>query len=134
MPRGGVLVDTSVWVRFFRGSDAEQGAVLSALVRENRVWMTSIVRAELLSGTRDEREYRLLDERLSAIPMLKEMPDLWDRVAQARFRLARKGYQSSLVDLTIAVSAHHSHVRLWTLDLGFRAIQEVIPLKFFLPK
>jgi predicted nucleic acid-binding protein len=127
-------VDSSVWVRFFRQPEPTLAEALSQLVRKNRAQITQVIRAELLSGTRHEADYRLLEERLSGVVCLPEPDDLWDRVARARFLLARKGVQASLMDLSIGVHAQIYHSSLWTLDFDFRFIQKVIPLKFFLPK
>jgi len=97
-----VLVDSSVWIDFFRSSEFAQAPTLAKLVRSNQAWMTAIIRVELLSGTRREAEYRLLEDRLASIPLLPETDDFWNQVARARFWLARRGTQAAVTDVSIA--------------------------------
>lgn len=129
MPK--VLVDTSVWVSFFRGSSSVFTDRLAELLQKNGVCITSIIRAELLSGTRNESEYRALAHTLSAVDRLSETTDFWDHVALYRFQLARRGVQPSLVDLSIAVMAHEHRCFLLTEDKAFRTIARIVPFEFF---
>jgi predicted nucleic acid-binding protein len=66
--------------------------------------------------------------RLSSVHRLADPADLWERVAEARFNLARQGVQAHLVDLTIAITASvHGHALL-TRDRDFEAIARVVPV------
>src|ERR1700690_2782533 len=80
MPK--VLVETSVWVSFFRGSSSVYTDQLAELLQNNGVSTTSIIRAELLSGTRTESEYRALGNMLSAIERLSETVDFRSELLQ----------------------------------------------------
>jgi predicted nucleic acid-binding protein len=60
---------------------------------------------------------------------LADPPELWDRVAEARYTLARRGHQGALIDLSIAITCHEAVDRLVTSDRDFRAIARVIPLE-----
>lgn len=121
-----ILVDTSAWVAFFRG-DAAAVRRVDPLLVEGRVAITGPVFAEVLSGARRAADFDLLNRLLRGLDRLAEPEALWDRVAEHRFALARRGYQASLVDLTIALAALDSGHALLTRDLDFRRIQAVIP-------
>jgi len=121
------LVDSSVWIDFFRRSGSSRA--LSRLVRSNQAWITSIIRVELLSGTRSEAEYRMLEDRLTSIPVLPENDDFWNRVALARFRLARLGIQAAVTDVSIAVMASTHGCALWTLDRQLNTIAKSLNLR-----
>ncbi|MGE5239810.1 MAG: PIN domain-containing protein, partial [Chloroflexota bacterium] len=56
-PGNGVLVDTGVWVDFFKAG-SEMGDRLEGLISEGSVWVCGIVLFELLQGVRsaDERD------------------------------------------------------------------------------
>jgi len=125
-----VLVDTSVWVSFFRGASSVFTDQLAELLQNDAACTTAIIRTELLSGTRNESEFRALANTLSAIDQLSEMPDFWDRVAHYRFQLARKGIQASITDLSIALMARDHRCPLLTEDKEFRPIARVIPFEF----
>jgi predicted nucleic acid-binding protein len=125
-----ILADTSVWIDYFcAGTSAESGK-LGKYLEEDRICITSIIRAEILSGARNEDEFGELDENLSALPLLEDPHDLWDQVARSRFLLARKGIQSSMTDLAIAVLACHHQCMLFTRDKEFKQIATVLSLKF----
>ncbi len=130
-----ILVDTSVWIKFFRFSTAAESIHMDGLLQAKAVCTCAPIRVEILSGARNDRERLHLRELFSAIPV-KELPlDLWEKVEEARFTLARKGHQASLVDLSIASTAAHHQVPLWTLDEDFVAIQRVVRLpRYLLPE
>ncbi len=124
-----VLVDTSVWIDFFQGEKTSLVQKLADLLKDDRVCTAGIIRAELLSGTRHEKEYRTLANTLFAVPVLHEPEDLWDRIAHYRFRLAHRGIQASIPDLIIAVLAEHHRCPLLTQDKTFSSFTRVIPFR-----
>ncbi len=115
----GVLVDTSIWTKFFRFLEAPESLHLDGLLEGRAVRSCAPIRVEVLSGARTPRERSRLKEFFEAIPLLELPSDLWDQVEELRFNLARKGHQASLVDLMIACTAAHHKTPLWTLDAGF---------------
>ena len=129
MPLGRlIVVDTSVWIDYFRRGTSTAAQRLEKLLHEEVVFLTPVIRAELLSGTPTQQAYDLLKDRLSVIPLLEGPSHLWDLVAQGRFRLARKGIQASLIDVSIAVVARHHRCALYSLDKDFSQISKVLPL------
>lgn len=125
-----VLADTSVWIDFLCGAKSHESGVLSELLEQDRVCIAAIIRAEILSGARDSKQFDMLKDRVSALPLLGEPPEFWDSVAFYRFTLARKGVQVSLTDLAIAYLAHFHHCPLLTRDKEFKHIAQALPLKF----
>jgi predicted nucleic acid-binding protein len=122
-----VLVDSSVWIDFFRG-EANTRARVDGLLAEDRVAIAGVVWAEVLSGARDRPVYLRLARSLSALRMLAEPTDIWNRVAEARFALARGGTQAAVTDLWIAIVAAASGHALLTRDRDFERIRTVVPL------
>ena len=122
-----VLVDTSVWIDFFRG-DTRASARLDPLLRDDRAAVSGPIVAEVTSGARTPASFQQLRARLGAVTMLEPPPGLWDRVAAARFTLARQGTQAHLVDLLIALTASHAGHTLLTRDRDFAGIARVVPL------
>ena len=119
------LVDTSAWVAFLRGDPVAVRRV-DPLLAEGRAALTGPVFAEVLSGARTRADFDLLNRLLRGLDRLREPESLWERVAEHRFALARRGYQASLVDLTIAMAALDAGHTLLTRDLDFRRIQAVV--------
>ncbi len=99
------------------------------LLADGRVAITGPISAEVLSGVRSRSDFDLLKRLLHGLEWLAEPPSVWERVAEHRFALARRGYEASLVDLTIALSALDAGHVLLTRDSYFRRIQAVIPME-----
>lgn len=128
----GVLVDASVWVHFFRSGQTKESLHLDRLLEVRSVRTCAPIRAEVISGARTERERRHLKEWFGAVDLLELPENLWERVEESRFRLARRGHQASIVDLIIACTADHHRVPLWTLDEDFLGIHRVIGFSRYL--
>lgn len=122
-----VLVDSSVWIGMFREGDAApETRFLGRLLREGLACTNGLIRAELLSGVRSKVQCRRLEKLLGAVANLEDPPGQWDRIAEARFQLAQGGFQASVADLLVAVSARHHRKALLTLDRAFQTIQTAV--------
>lgn len=86
-----IVVDTSVWVDFFRDADTPQVQLLVRLIDEDEgVALTDIVLTEILQGLGSEDEVARVDEHLSALEVLR-LEDLDDfRRAASLYRQARR--------------------------------------------
>ncbi len=121
------VVDTSVWIDFFRG---EAGAVtrVDGLLAQGSVAFTGPIRAEVLSGARSRADYEHLRSLFDGLVAVPDPPALWERVAEYRFALARGGFQAEIVDLAIAVATFARGDRLLTRNRDFERIQTVVPI------
>ena len=79
---------------------------IDPLIVDDRAADTGPIVAEESTGALTLASFNLIDARLRALTVLAAPADLWDRVAVARFSLARQGVQANLVDLAIAVTAN----------------------------
>ena len=122
------VVDTSAWVSFFRGDSAAIRRI-DPLIADGVAAITGAVLAEVLSGTGSGAELEKLKDLIAGLERLPDPPELWDRVAEARYTLARRGYQASLIDLVIALACLDAGHKLVTRDRDFRAISRVVPLE-----
>ena len=123
-----LLVDSSVWVDFFRGGRDVVRRVDAALAKD-RVAVCGPVVAEVLSGARTRADFVRVKDAFEGLTLLPDPVDSWPRVAEARFSLARRGTQASLVDVLIALTAADAGHALLTRDADFRRIASVIPVE-----
>jgi predicted nucleic acid-binding protein len=123
-----VLVDTSVWVDFFRGEQAAQKK-LDPLLKDGRASICGAIRAEVLSGAKDRALYERLASLFEGLSYFETGDAAWSSVADLRFLLARQGTQAHLVDLLIAVTAVEKGRPLLTRDRDFVRIAQVLPLE-----
>jgi predicted nucleic acid-binding protein len=122
------VVDTSAWVSFFRGDAAAMRRV-DPLLAAGEVAVTGPILAEVLSGALSRVEYDRLRDLFWGLDRLVDPPELWERIAEARYSLARKGHQASLVDLSIALACLDGGRTLVTRDRDFRPIARVFSLE-----
>jgi len=122
-----VLVDSTVWIDFFRGAEPAV-ARLDPLLADDRVAVFGPIIAEVASGARTLGAFNQVRAKMSAARLLTDPPDLWGRVAEALFHLARQGVQAHLVDLAITVTANVKGHTLLTRDKDFLAIARAVPI------
>ena len=61
-----ILVDSTVWIDYFRSADTPQVALLDLYFGSSRVAVGDLIAAEVLQGVRDEREFKLVKKTLDA--------------------------------------------------------------------
>jgi predicted nucleic acid-binding protein len=113
-----VLVDSSVWIEFFRGRKADVVEQLSALIDADEVALAAPVRLEILLGA-SKTELPHLRRVLSALPLLLPGPDIWTKLDTWVDRARRAGERFGAMDLLIAAIANEHGVPLWSTDADF---------------
>ena len=116
-----ILVDTSVWIDFFRQNNPVVEKVLSPLLEEGEVVALSAVFGELLQGARDEREMKTLLEFWSSLPKIDEA-GLFIEAGKlsADHKLFSKGV--GLLDGYILAACIKYKLDLWSLDKRLVAV------------
>ena len=126
-----VLVDTSVWsLALRRGRQSASAPVqeLRNLIFANRVQMIGPIRQEILSGIREENQFKELEARLASFPDLSITTG--DHVTAARyFNLCRqKGIQGSNTDFLICAVAVRNRLAIFTTDKDFISFSAHLPI------
>jgi predicted nucleic acid-binding protein len=117
-----VIVDTSVWIDFFRGNDTWQVAVLSdRLVADEPIALTDIIFTEIFQGLVDERSVRRVERRLLAHEVLVLDPLDDHRRAAALYRACRRRGVTirRTLDCLIAAVCIREHRPLLHADVDF---------------
>lgn len=127
-----VVVDTSVWIDFFRGASDDGNGRLEALIRDqNRAAICGIILQEILQGIREPRSYELTRQCLLFLPFLETNREV-HLLAASLFRdLRKKGVTVPAADATIAAVALHHGFPLFTRDGHFAEIARHSKLKLF---
>ncbi len=125
-----ILVDTSVWVDFFRGAGSPEADRLARAVDDEDVCLCGLILTEVLQGIRSGREHRRVRRLLDALiylPMERRdyvlAADLY-RAARAKGKRIR-----NTVDCIIAACAISHNVPLLQKDKDFLALATVSKLK-----
>ena len=61
-----ILVDSSVWIAYFRSADSPQVALLDSLFGRSPLAVGDLIAAEVLQGVRDQREFKWVKKTLDA--------------------------------------------------------------------
>lgn len=126
-----IVVDTTVWVDFFRDAPTWQVAYLVDLVEaDEAVCLTDVVLTEILQGLRSDADARRVERRLSAFDVLR-LEDLDDfRRAAALYRQASAaGYTiRRTLDCLIASVCVREDAQLLHADADFDHLAACSPL------
>ena len=120
-----VLVDSSVWIEYFRGS--ENDARLDFLIEENLVVVNDLILAELVPAlhVRQQRKLIGLMWEITCPPLEID----WDDLIQMQIACLRHGINKvGIPDLMIAQHAIQNHLELYTRDKHFKLISQHVPL------
>lgn len=97
-----VLVDTSVFIHFFRGKDVPE---FESLVEENRAVLSQFVRLELMMGVR-KSELNAVASALSGLIQSVHHPEICSVAEDILSKLRPKGITIGTIDLLLAAEAN----------------------------
>lgn len=120
------LVDTSVWIEVLKkdGDPKVQEWMRAALLQE-KVVITPVIKAEILSGALNEKQFARLKEELDSLVVLDKESAVWDKTAFLNFTLHRKGINIPLTDILIATWAIIYDCILVHQDKHYEMIKDV---------
>ncbi len=127
-----ILVDTSVWIDFFRGK--EGGRILHRLIEEEEsLCLTGIHLTEVLQGVKEDRTHKQIQKHLLTFPIFltKEIETYLH--ASDIFRTCRKQGKTirKTVDCIIAAIAIENKLTLLHNDRDFDHIADCTHLKIY---
>jgi len=117
-----IVVDTSVWIDYFRQQKLVAQESIEIALKEGRVYVPPIVVAELLSSTMRSVQRNELELFLRELAWCECDITHWIRVGALRASLAMNGYSVSTPDAHIAQCAIDLNAILYSKDAIFRKI------------
>lgn len=123
-----MLVDTSVWIRWIRGTETAATAKLGSLLDVASAWLAPVIVQELLQGARNETELSLLRDELRDHPMLMPTQRTYEKAGEIYARCRWQGITiRSPHDCLIAALALEHDSFLLQEDRDFLRIAQVEP-------
>jgi predicted nucleic acid-binding protein len=124
-----ILIDTSAWVEFLRGTGSATCERVDALL-EAEFAVCHPVRMEVLAGARDERHLLKLRGVLARGTLLPTGETHFEEAA-ALFRLCRRRGDTvrKLIDCLIAATAIEASARILHCDSDFDVLARHTPLQ-----
>lgn len=127
-----IVVDTSVWVDYFRARSNATVTEVQALLDQDEVVLVAPVRIEILSGAR-RGDLARLKRVLSALPLWLPTADTWMTMAAWTEKAAARGQRFGVVDLLVGVMAKEHGARVWSLDADFARMRTLGLLDLYVP-
>ena len=123
------VADTSAWWRV-ASLPGDLGALVQEAVLADRLWITPIVRMEILYSARSSTEYVALELELDALRILRDDRSVADSAMRALGELAERsdGYHRVPVTdaLIAAAAAAHGGLPVLHRDTHFNRLAEVL--------
>lgn len=120
-----VLVDSSVWVAYFRGTS--DLPTLDWLIEEGFVVTNDIILAELTPAllVRGERNLVRVLREMECVPLAVD----WNGIIEMQVACLRNGINKvGIPDLMVAQNAMQHNLSLFSLDKHFRLLSKLVPL------
>ena len=111
------LIDTSVWIEYFRGNS--QIIITIHWLLDNNLAVTAFpVRMELLIGARNQ-ERKSITEAFGGLLFCDIQKSAWEIAEKWIIILREKGITPSLIDVLLVAVAKENLYSFWTLDKDF---------------
>ena len=128
-----VIVDTCIWsVAFRKPINKENKSIieeLTELIKEGRVVMLGLIRQELLSGVKSEKDFIKLRDNLRGFDDYAMTKEDYELAAELYNKCRRKGIQGSNTDFLICSVAIRNGFSIFTVDNDFKIFSKYIKIK-----
>jgi len=118
------LVDTSVWIEFFRGKNKHITLKLGALLDLDEVVLSDIVYLEIINGAK-KTEIDRVRRLFSAFSRYSFRADWIIEIEEFLVHNKSKGYRFGIPDLMIAKTCSANNLKIWTLDKDFLLLEKL---------
>ena len=118
-----VLVDTSIWIDYFRGG--ANSVDMEFLIDENLIITNDIILAELIPYLKIKKQTKVVN----LLYELTKMPlDIhWEEIIEFQLKCLKSGANGvGIPDLIIAQNAKQNNCTIYSLDKHFRLLNKVL--------
>ncbi|MBU4177184.1 MAG: PIN domain-containing protein [Desulfurivibrionaceae bacterium] len=121
-----ILVDTSVWIEYFRhGKNLER---LDFIIDENLVVTNDLILAELIPFLKIRKQNKII----SLLHNINKLPINinWEQIIEFQHKCLKNGLNGvGIPDLIIAQNAKQNGCEVYTLDNHFQLIKNIVKLE-----
>ena len=125
-----ILIDSSVWIDYFKGWDNSQ--VLNTFIDENLLCTNYLILSELLPVLKQKKQAKLINllRKINRIPLRID----WENIINYQSIFLSNGINKvGIPDLIIVDNAIENDLVLYSFNKHFQLIQKNIEFKTFLP-
>ena len=125
-----ILVDSSVWINYFRGG--KDSEILNTFIDENVICTNYLILAEIIPALKLRKQTRLINllNEVSQIPLNINWPNIID---YQTICLSNGINKVGVADLIITDNSIRNDLILFSLDKHFKLISDYTKLKLYKP-
>ena len=121
-----VLVDTSIWIEYFRSGNSSEK--LDFLIDENLIVINDLILAELVPSLRVRNQQKLVKLLHNIIKL--ELSIHWGQIIEFQFKCLKNGLNRiSIPDLIIAQNAKQNQCEIYSRDNHFKLMKDLLELR-----
>lgn len=131
-----ILVDTSVWIDYFKGQETQETNLLDLALGNNDVAIGDLILLEILQGFRADNEYKIAKDHLSALHQFNMLTTDLAISAAENYRVLRKQGITirKTADVIIATFCIENHLPLLFADRDFIPFTQHLKLQSVSPQ
>ena len=123
-----VLVDTSIWIDYFRGG--ENSVDMEFLIDENLIITNDIILAELIPYLKIKKQTKVVNLLYEVTKMPLDIH--WEEIIEFQLKCLKSGANGvGIPDLIIAQNAKQNNCTIYSLDKHFRLLNKVLKIKLY---
>lgn len=127
------LIDTSVWIDFFRGRSEVIKNRIFKLLDENAVFTNGIILAELLIGASGRKEFDFIKDNFEGLRYMDMDRGFFIHLSEVGNALRRSGTTIPLSDLAIITQAKKNKLIVFTRDRHFESLGKNLNFQYEIP-
>ncbi len=124
-----VLVDTSIWIEYFRSGDHSER--LDFLIDENIIVINDLILAELVPSLKVRNQQKVvgLIYNINKLPLSIN----WNQIIEFQFKCLKNGLNGiGIPDLILAQNSKQNRCEIYSLDNHFRLMKDILKLQLLL--
>ncbi len=122
-----LLADTNIIIDYWKPASSEIYERLYNIFISNDVIIPGVVRAELLHGSRSEKNQKEIHSNLSEFDTLNLEGEDWETLGDQLYEYRKHGVTIPMSDAIIASIALAYGIVVWSRDEHFKMMKNVIP-------
>ena len=121
-----ILIDTSVWIEYFRSKSSSVEQKVDRFLEKDEIYIPKIIIAELMQGSKSTKELSIIEDFFDAFHIIDQKEDSWIKAGSLSYKLKKKGKNINLFDCYIAVIAQEYGCIIFSLNRHFKEMQSLI--------
>jgi hypothetical protein len=125
-----ILIDTSVWIEYFRGSGYIKSDIINNLIDNNQICTNNLILSELIPPLKLKKESKLID----ILTTIRNIPIIiiWEEIINFQFINLKNGINNvGIPDIIIMQNVINNNLELFSLDKHFQLMNKFIKFNLF---